>query len=207
MRIPINYNKLTLKQFIECKAIEEQFKNDTQKKRLALVSYFTGKDAETMALRTSKLKFWKLSLKYALFRVDLLLASKISANIKNTIWIKGRRLKGVTDANKLNVNQYTGLKELGKNPNANINRIAGLLFYNTDEFILKDWDRNSELLLSAKVGDVCPTVFFYTKVSERLNQILPSFFLMNQLEIEKEMNELIATTRGMSLEKDMVGSM
>jgi hypothetical protein len=203
--IPLSYNKLTIKQFIEVKAIEEN--PDKMQVRLQLVSYFTGKNAEEMSLRSHRWKFWKPSLKYYLFRVDVLLASKISDKIKDSVMVKGKRLRGVTDATKLNVNQYTASKELGKNANANFNKIAGLFFYNTDDFVLKDWDKNSELLLSAKVGDIAPTVFFYTKVSERLNQILPSFFLTNQLEIEKELNSLISTTSGMSLERGMVGSM
>lgn len=204
MKIPLSYNDLTIKQFIDVKAIESN--PDKMKMKLELVSYFTGKDAETMSLKSDKWKFWKLSLKYCLFRVNTLLDSQITANIKSSVKVKGVKLNGVTDANKLNVNQYTALKELGKEPNTHFNKIAGLLFYNTDDFILKDWDRNSELLLSAKVGDIAPTVFFYTKVSERLNQILPSYFLMNQLEIEQIMNELISTTSGMNLEKATVGS-
>ena len=207
MTIPTSYNKLTIKQFIDCKAIEAKFSADKFKMRMELVSYFTGRDSESMPLNTSKLKFWKLSLRYSLFRVDMLLASGISNKIKDSVWIKGKKLKGVTDARKLNVNQYTALKELGKQSDANFNRIAGLLFYNTDEFILKDWDKNSELLLSAKVGDIAPTVFFYTKVLERLNQILPSFFQMNQRDIEKTIEELIHTTPGMNLERVMAGSM
>ena len=194
MGIPIDYNNLTLKQFIEVKEIESKHL-DKLKMRMALVSYFTGKDSETMPLKSTLLT---TGLKVHLFKVDLLLASKIKARTKSAIWIGFKRYKSITDATKLNVNQYTALKELGKTPNTQIHRMAGLLFYQGSGFELKHWDRISNELLKAKVGEVAPVVFFYSNVLERLNQILPSFFLINQLKIEGEIKELMRTTPGLA---------
>lgn len=188
---------------MECKAIEAQHL-DKLKRRMALVSYFTGQDAETMPLRST---LFKSGLKYHLFRIDALLASQITEKVKSAVWIGLKRYKSITDATKLNVNQYTALKELGKNTNAQFNRMAGLLFYKGSGFDLKTWDKISNELLKAKVGEIAPVVFFYSVVSERLNQILPGFFLTNHLMIGKELKEMMATTHGRDLSKVMVGSM
>jgi hypothetical protein len=205
MKIPSSYKNLTLKEFIKVKTIELQCRS-REATVAALITYYTGKAIADIDLT------W---LKIYRYRVNRLLDSWESvkrAKVKPTIWIGTKRYKGITDATKLNTNQFTTIQSLLKDGQGdkNINRLAALIFYRykfgtTPEFNDKYYEEISEAMLSAKVGDIAPTVFFYAKVLERLQPILKYYFLKSQTEIDAIIAELIVEIPGLDSKKSMVG--
>lgn len=203
MRIPLSYKNLTLREFIKVKTIELHCRSH-EARVAALITYYTGKNLADIDL--SWMKIYR-------FRVNRLLESweiVKRGKIKDTVWIGTKRYKGITDATKLNVNQATTIKTLvkGGQSDKNINKLAALIFYRyklntTPEFNDKLFDEISEDMLSAKVGDIAPTVFFYAKVLERLTPLLEFYLVRSQMEIE---DELAILTLGQDSEKSMVGT-
>jgi len=205
MGVPISYDSMTVRQFIEVKDVERKY-SDLLEMRMALVSYFTKKDAETLDLNV---------LKWQLFKVDSLLASQPNTNVKDVIWINGRRYKTFADVTKLSrvqtkliVDQAVTAKELAKNGqgDSNLHRLLGLVYLrakigSNPEFDVKTWDDVSEDMLDAKVGDVYGAVFFYSNVLEKLMPIIPYFLMEAEQIIENHMAEVLqwAATRGKSL--------
>ena len=203
MRIPLSYKSLTLKEFIKVKTIE--LKCPTREAKVAaLITYYTGKSIASIDLT------W---LKIYRFQVNILLDSwdKVKqAKLKPIVWIKGKRYKSITDATKLNNNQYTTIKSLVKDGQGdkNINRLAALIFYryklnSSPQFDDSIYEELSDAMLSAKVGDIAPTVFFYAKVLERLSPFLEFYLVRSQMEIEKEIAEL---THGVDFKSSTVGT-
>lgn len=204
MGVPISYNKLTVRQFIEAKKIELAH-TDILNKRMALVSHFTGKDAETLDLNI---------LKWQLAKVDMLLTSDINTKVKEVIWIKGKRYKTFADVTslsktqtKLIVDQAVTAKELAKNGqgDSNIHRLLGLIYLRAKigtkpEFNVSTWDDISEDMLDAKLGDVYGAVFFYSNVLKKLTPTIPYFLIMAEMTIENHMREVNqwAATHGLS---------
>lgn len=204
MGVPISYNKLTVRQFIEAKKIELAH-TDILNKRMALVSHFTGKDAETLDLNI---------LKWQLAKVDMLLTSDINTKVKEVIWINKRRYKTFADVTslsktqtKLIVDQAVTAKELAKNGqgDSNIHRLLGLVYLRAKigtkpEFNVSTWDDISEDMLDAKLGDVYGAVFFYSNVLKKLTPIIPYFLIMAEMTIENHMKEVNqwAATHGLS---------
>lgn len=207
MKIPLSYKNLTLRKFIELKALELSCKTKEEVKA-AIITHYTGNSIASIPNDE-----WKLLI----LRTELLLQSydKIkNEKIKEHIWIKGKRFKGITDATKLCNNQYTGIKTLVQNGqgDVNLNKLAGLIFYrhkfNTRaQFSHDDFEEIQELMLDAKVGDIAPTVFFYAKVLERLKPLLKYYSLRSQIEIEEAIEELMKDkTLGEDLKSIMVGT-
>lgn len=205
MGVPISYNQLTVREFVKVKEIEMKY-SDLLEKRMALVSYFTKKDAETLDLNV---------LKWQLFKVDSMLASSPSTKINDIIWVNGRRYKTFCDVTKLSkvqtkliVDQAVTAKELAKNGRGDINlhRLLGLVYLRakigiTPEFDVKTWDDVSEDMLDVKVGDVYGAVFFYSSVLEKLMPIIPYFLMEAEQTITNHMAEVLrwAATRGKPL--------
>lgn len=205
MGVPLSYNSLTVRQFVECKEIELKHK-DLLDKRMALVSYFTKKDAESLSLNV---------LKWQLFKVDALLTSQPSTKVNEVIWINSRRYKTFADVTKLTkvqtkliVDQAVTAKELIKNGKGDINlhRLLGLVYLRakigtTPEFDVKTWDDVSEDMLDAKIGDVYGAVFFYSNVLEKLTLIIPYFLIQAEETIQEHMKEVNqwAATHGVNL--------
>jgi len=206
MGIPSSYNGLTLKEFIEVRGIELNV-SDSMEMRISLIEHFIKKDPQSLPL-------WKFELHLKdidLFRASYELLKTKKA--KSVIWIKHTRYKGITDATKLSINQYTAIKGLVKDGQSDVNlhKLAALIHYgykfNTEpQFNDKLFEEISEAMLSAKVGDIAPTVFFYAKVWQRLSLSLNFYLLRSQMEIENAIESLTAEMHGTDLNNSMTGT-
>jgi hypothetical protein len=210
-RIPLSYNNIKVKDFITCKRIEKE-NVSLADKRAALISHFTGKSIGSLSLA---------EVQYYRIRVDFLLNSKIKTKIKPILWLKWKRYKAITniaditkDQVKISVNQATTAKELAKNEmsDVNIDKLIGLVyfrykFFSKPKFNIDDYEEICNEMLEAKLGDVYPTVFFYSRVLETLNQILPHYLIQATETITEILKEIEDQIHGQTLERDMVGTM
>jgi hypothetical protein len=150
-----------------------------------LIKYFTGKDPDTIPIG-----------EYGVYSdlVKTLVASKPSEKIHDVIEVKDRKFKSITDVTKFSTNQGTALETYySKGAHKHLNGILSLCFYPVDTGIW-DSDNQAEIakdFLKVKIGSVYGTVFFYSKVYERLNPILQLYFLQAQEEINEILTEMM----------------
>ena len=204
MGIPNTYNNLTVKEYIKVMAIVEDKSLDLIDRKALLINHFTGLDAYEMPL-ADLVKYRE--------QVDMLLLSQINLKIVQGISVNGKEYWTDTDVTNLCTDQYTGVKEFGKDTMGNFNKLLGLIYYRNDSGKPKyDSEQFKDIgneLMEAPIGLVYGAVFFYSKVLEQLNHVLPIYLAIAQNEIETEMNSLIMEAKqdGVNLQEIMGGTM
>lgn len=203
MGIPLYYDDLTVKQFIEVKSTEAAYKHDRVEMKVQLIMYFTGLNYNDVTVRMALDEFEKLSK-----RIDLLLSSKPSEKLEQEITINGKKYWTPTDVTKLNTGQYTAISTFTSKgqANQNIDKLLGLIYYEVIDGERPKYRDNyldiGKELLEAKLGSVYGAVFFYSKVLEKLNPV----FQLYSIEVEMIMEELQAEAKALGSSSDKIGA-
>jgi hypothetical protein len=177
--IPKSYDECTVEQFMFIHEVLESKEESTPK----LINYFTGKDPDSIPFSEYEV--------YS-FLIKNLIASRPSEKIVEKVEVNGKRYDSVTDVTKFSTNQGTALEtynQLGKYKNLHF--ICSLCFYPEG----KEWDSENQQeiakdFLKAKIGSVWGTVFFYSKVWERLNPVLILFLEEANQTIKEHLKEM-----------------
>lgn len=212
MRIPTSYNSILVKDFLKVHEILES-KNDLFDKKCQIITYFTGKDSDTIPFKYTNLKdrITKRNLTQLLKRVDKLINSEKPRSVKSVFFVGKKRYKTVLDATLLNANQYTAISTYTDKGQAekNIIKTLGVLVYQYPLFGNPKFnsDKINEIeadLMNARLKDVYGILLFFCKVAEQLNAILPIYLVKAEEEIAMALKELIHTS---DLENNTGGGM
>jgi len=196
-KVPTSYGSLTLEQYLKVIEILESKNNDFDK-RIQLITYFTGVDADEIPFRQPGIKrLYIPSLTVLLKRADKLINSEKPKSVKSVVWIGNSRYKAVLDATSLNTNQFTALCTYAQSPDKNIVKALSVLLYkyplfSTASFKDSDIKDIEKALMKARLKDVYGILLFFCLVYEQLSAISPAYLLKASLEIEQTMKDLMA---------------
>lgn len=195
-KVPTRYSQLNLEQYLKVVEILESKLNDFDK-RIQLITYFTGVDADEIPFKQPGLKrFYVPSLTRLLKRADKLINSNRPTSVNSVFWVGNKRFKTVLDATLLNTNQFTALCTYAPQPDKNIVKALSVLVYKYPLFSQASF-KDSEIkdiekvLMKARLKDVYGILLFFCLVYEELSAISPAYLLKAQIEIEETIKEMM----------------
>jgi len=208
VRIPKSFNEFTVGQFIDWHNIikSESDLIEREYKLLSMLLGITQEECENIPQG----KLLPLFLQMNQYK-----ESDINQKVKQILIVNHRPYIAICDAKHLkellSTSQYTAFKQYTKEDSVqHMDKILALLYCPYRPFRkLKLTDKQHHLatiMRSAKIGDVFGAVFFYARLSEKLNPILQNYSTQAAKVIRERMEE-IAQAHGVGLEKGMDGTM
>lgn len=176
--IPFNFNSLTVKQYQTLNEIFDS-QDDLLDKQINAIAYLTKKsikDVEELPLDL---------FKYHASQLSFIKNPEINTKVKKYVYVGARFFKGCTQVEKLTQGQYVDLKELAKDGLGvkNLHKLLAVIYQPV--IGKRNHQKDSEVMLNAKMGDVYGLLFFYTSEYERLKDFI-------QMSLEEAL-ETIAT--------------
>lgn len=209
MRLPQNWNDITIEQFQECYFLLG--KNPTIETWVMVLSTLSGKTyAQVEALSIKHLKELINGLQF-------LLQPNLNEKVNKFVAFRGKPFKACLDASQMGMNQINDLKEFMK-PNGqpvedtiveNAHKLLACIYV---PLTLKGWryvpskhKAHAEKFKQAKMGDIYGTLFFYSGIYKTLIQTTDTY-LKEQTQILKEhLEEVNEWAQKQTLQKDGVG--
>jgi hypothetical protein len=186
MRLSKNLGDYTVKQYMDFVKVFKQDHEDQLAKNIALMSVLTGKSEEYYNSIPTKQLMKEVS-KLPVFSLEGL-EFPVKANLR----IKLRIFKGITDCQDLSSDRYRDIKGyMERGIDSNLHNLLACVYspYFNRKYTPKIHKEVSDIMLTAKIKDVCGLVFFYADVFKRLKEIIEISLEMDLKNIEKMMKE------------------
>jgi hypothetical protein len=184
MKVPKSYHEITVKQYVEAKALmEEDYVFDIER-TTALISYFTGKPKEEIEELPFK-QFGELQNNVKFMYFDL-----PSYQVNDIIKIDGFVFEAVKSLTKMNVAQkvdfLTTYKLSGNDLGKCIDKLLPIIYTN-GKYNVEQYEQNKDLLSKAKISEVSGLVFFYSDYWHNAERIIANYTESQTKIVEERM--------------------
>lgn len=194
MKIPKNFNQITIEQFQECYFLLG--KTPTIDTWVMVLSSLSGKSSDYIEQLTTK------DLKKYIKQLDFLLNPELNEKVNKYVSIKGRVFKAILFADQMQTNQIADLKGLmvseGQSVNdtivENAHKLLACIYVPLTltgfRYVPSKHKDLSNYFKKAKMGDVYGTLFFYSILFKNLIETTLTFGEKNLLIVKEHMKEV-----------------
>lgn len=206
MRLPQNWNDITIEQFQECYFLLG--KNPTIETWVMVLSTLSGRTYQQIESLSIQ------HLKELISKLQFLLQPNINEKVNKFVAFRGKPFKACLDASQMGMNQVNDLKEFMK-PNGqpvedtiveNAHKLLACIYV---PLTLKGWryvpskhKDHAEKFKKAKMGDIYGTLFFYSGIYKTLMQTTDTFLKEQTAILKEHLEEVNEWGQKQTLQKD-----
>lgn len=186
MKLSKNLGDYTVKQYMDFLKVFKDTHEDQLSKNISLMSVLTGKSEDYYNSIPTKQLMKEVS-KLPIFSLE-----GLEFPVKTNLRINLRIFKGITDCQDLSSDRYRDIKGYSERGiDENLHNLLACIYspYFKRKYDPKTHKKVSEIMLKAKIKDVCGLVFFYSDVFKRLKEIIEISLETDLKNIEEMMRE------------------
>lgn len=193
MRIPYNFESITLRQFMQLHELNKKDGLSTLDLNIQRLSILSGKSIEYLEDLDLKV------LQKYINKIEYVKTPPKNLRVVKRFWLGGQLFKPTVSLEDMKANQLVDYNSISKSVNGDnasvANKLLAIMFkpyklFGKTKYTPDNHAKISEKLLDAKVGDCLGLLFFYNGLWKRCEKHIIHYLQNSQLTIQKMMQEI-----------------